>query len=375
MPLPPSILDRIPPRLLLGPGPSNSPESVLRVSALPLVGHLDPVFTQILDELQGMLRQLFQTENKVTFAASGTGSAGMELLAANLFEPGDEVIVGRNGVFGGRIGDALTKLGARPIPVDAPWGEPIAPDAVAAAWKAHPDAKAVWIVHAETSTGVLQPAMEAFGAIARSHDGLFLVDCVTSLGGAPVRIDAWQADAAFSGTQKCLNVTPGLAPVTLGERALAKLAARKHPVPSWYFDLSLLTRYWTSGEGTRVYHHTAPITSVYALHEGARLALEEGLENRWASHLQMGDRLTQALEALGFRYRVGNPEHRAPMLHAVIPPEGKAGRRPELLAQGIEVGAGLGEWAGDTWRVGLMGINASEDVIETLVAALRHILS
>ena len=372
--LPVSLVNRIPERLLLGPGPSNSPASIRAASAQPLLGHLDPAFSEILEELRDMLRSVFQTDNPVTYAVSGTGSAGMETLAVNLFEAGDTVLVGRNGIFGGRLIDALERLGVHAVPVDAEWGEPITLEAVDEAWRRHPEACALWLVHAETSTGLLQPDLEHFAHLAHEHKGLFVVDCVTSLGGVPFKMDAWGIDAAFSGTQKCLNVTPGLAPVSLGHRALAKIKARSTRVPSWYFDLDSVMQYWEAQDGKRVYHHTAPIGSLFALHEGLRLILEEGLEACWDRHTRNAELLQTALEAFGFHYRVPDPRHRLPMLHAVgIPAGWNLELRNDLLQEdNIEVGAALGTWAADTWRIGLMGCNATEDVILRLVQALTR---
>lgn len=371
--LPASILERVPDRLLLGPGPSNAPPSVLAAAALPLLGHLDPRFCEFLDEVQGLLRRLFVTANPVTFPVSGTGSAGMETLVMNLFEAGDRVAVGVNGVFGERIVAALMKIGAVPLRLECVWGEPVRFEAVDKALDE--GVAAVWLVHAETSTGVLQPDMARIGARVRERGALFVVDCVTSLGGAPLLVDDWQIDAAFSGTQKCLNVTSGLAPITLGERALAKVRARKTPVPSWYFDLAAVLRYWDAQDGKRMYHHTAPITPIYALHEGARLVLADGLQARWTRHDVHAAALAAGLEALGFTYRVARREWRLPMLHAVkLPAWCKAEDRSVLLSEyGIEVGAALGAWAGDTWRIGLMGMNANQDVVRRLLAALDAI--
>lgn len=374
-PFPPTVIDRIPERLLLGPGPSNSPDSIRNAAAQPLLGHLDPLFSDLLEELRDMLRTVFQTNNPVTYAVSGTGSAGMETLAVNLFEPGDTVLVGRNGIFGGRLVDALERLGVHAVPVEAEWGEPITVAAVDEAWTRHPEACALWLVHAETSTGLHQPELDVFSQLAHDRKGLFLVDCVTSLGGVPLKVDAWGIDAAFSGTQKCLNVTPGLAPITLGHRALAKIKARTTRVPSWYFDLESVMQYWEAQDGKRVYHHTAPIASLYALHEGLRLILEEGLENCWERHARSAQALQAALEAFGFRYRVPASAHRLPMLHAVGIPSGwNLDLRKSLLADdNIEIGAALGTWAADTWRIGLMGCNADPAVILRLVEALaRH---
>ena len=361
-----------PARLLLGPGPSNVPDRVLRAMARPLLGHLDPEFLALCDEVQAALRRLFTTGNPLTLPLSATGSGGMEACFANLVEPGDTVLVGVAGVFGERMCQVATRLSARVVRVEVEPGSPLDPGAMTASIRRHRP-RVVALVHAETSTGVLQP-VESILAAAREIEALTILDCVTSLGGLPVAVDPWGVDAAYSGTQKCLSCPPGLAPATFGERALARVRARRTPVPSWYFDLELLAGYYGAD---RVYHHTAPISAIYALHEGLRLVEEEGLEACIARHERAAARLRTGLERLGFRYPV--PEgFRLPMLHAVELPEpvARAGegsvRRRLLERHGIEVGAGLGRLAGRIWRIGLMGENAREEVVDRLLGALEE---
>lgn len=373
-PLPQPVAARDLHRLLLGPGPSNADPRVAAATGLPLIGHMDPAFVAILDEICSMLRPLFGTTNPVTFAASGTGSAGMELLAMNLIEPGDTVIVGVNGVFGGRIAAAARKLGATVVEATAAWGQPLeVADVAAALMRAGGSAHIVWLVLAETSTGVRQHDIAAFADLAHDHGALLLLDCVTALGGLPLCVDAWGVDAAFAGTQKCLGVTPGCAPVTLGPRALAKFQARRAPVPSWYFDLEALLGYWEGRSGRRIYHHTAPIAPLLGLHESLRLLHVEGLEAVFARHAAAAVELSTGLEKRGFMYVVSDPAARLPMLHAVRPPAGvdEAALRTYLLREhGIEIGAGLGALAGQAVRIGLMGPNARSDVVQRLLAAL-----
>ena len=265
----------------MGPGPSDAPPSVLNAMSQPLVGHLDPSFVQMMEEIKDMLRQVFLTENDMTFPISGTGSAGMEFCFVNLVEPGDEVIIGVNGVFGGRMADVATRCGAKVTQVEAEWGRIIEPAQVAEALASVENPKLVAIVHAETSTGALTP-IEEISRLTHEAGALLLLDVVTSLGGCPVRIDEWEVDAVYSGTQKCLSCPPGLSPVSLSEKAMEAVKGRQNGVQSWYLDVNLLANYW--GDGARVYHHTAPISMNYALHESLRLVLEEGLENRWARH-------------------------------------------------------------------------------------------
>lgn len=357
-----------PDRLLLGPGPSPVHPRVLAAQARPVVGHLDPWFATVTAEIADMLRAVFRTRNPLTFAVSGTGSAGMEAAIVNVVEPGDTVIVGVNGVFGGRLADTARRAGAEVVELRRPWGDIVPTEQVADALEAHPDARAVVLVHAETSTGAWQPLAE-IGALLADRPTLLVVDAVTSLGGVPVEVDAWGIDVCYSGTQKCLSVPPGLAPITFSPRAEAVIAARRTPVVSWYLDVGLIRRYW--GE-ERAYHHTAPISALYGLHEGLRLVLEEGLEARWARHERVGRRLQAALVERGLEL-LAHPEHRLPQLTAVGWPAGvdEASLRRRLLDEhGIEVGGGLGEFAGRAWRIGLMGEGATDAAVDRLLEAI-----
>lgn len=359
-------------RRLLGPGPSDVSPSVLQAMAAPLVGHLDPVFVKLMDELKAMLRQVFLTKNEMTFPVSGTGSAGMEFCLVNLIEPGDEVIVGVNGVFGTRMCDVAERCGARVTKVEAPWGQIIEPGQVAEALKKVPQPKLVAIVHAETSTGALTP-VEEISRLVHAAGALLLLDTVTSLGGCPVRLDEWGVDAAYSGTQKCLSCPPGLSPVSLSPRALAVATQRKRKVQSWYLDVNLLSSYWGQ---ERVYHHTAPITMNYGLHEALCLVLREGLENRWRRHEQNYLLLKQGLAELGLEI-VSQSGHQLWQLNAVGVPAGvdELAVRKELLAQhGIEIGAGLGPMKGKIWRIGLMGEASRPENVQAVLAALKTAL-
>lgn len=358
-------------RLLLGPGPSNAAPEVLAALARPLYGHLDPVFVALMDETSQRLREVFRTANRMTFAVSGTGSAGMEAALVNLLEPGDVAVVGRNGVFGTRMVEVATRAGAKVAAVDAEWGRPIDPAAIEDALDAHPEAKVVCLVHAETSTGVAQP-VEDIARLARERDKLFVLDTVTSLGGMPVEIDRWGVDVAYSGTQKCLSVPPGLSPITFSDRALGAVRARRVGVQSWYLDVTLLEAYWGPSDGARVYHHTAPVSMVTALHAGLGLVLDEGLEARWERHVRCAELLSAGLVERGFTY-VAPEGMRLPMLHCVrLPGEAdEAALRRRLLDEhSIEVGGGLGPFAGTCWRIGLMGHNAREDNVERLLGAI-----
>jgi len=358
------------PRLLLGPGPSNVSYRVLRAMSTPLVGHLDPQFMEIMDQVCQLLRQTFQTKNQMTFPISGTGSAGMEAALVNTLEPGDLAIIGINGVFGLRLREVAQRCGAEVISLEAEWGQPLDPGQVIETCQAHPQAKLCALVHAETSTGVLQPLAE-IGAHLQKGDTLFLVDAVTSLGGVELKVDEWGIDVCYSGTQKCLSVPPGLAPITFSAKALDKIAARKSKVQSWYLDVSLLQKYW--GE-ERLYHHTAPISMNYALREGLLIIQEEGLENRFARHQEAARRLGQGLAQMGFSFFAAQG-HRLPPLTSVYPPAGwdVEGVRKELLARhDIEVGGGLGAVAGKIWRIGLMGENATQKSVAILLDALKE---
>lgn len=356
----------------MGPGPSNVSPDVLQVLARPLVGHLDPAFLAMLDEIAERLRQVFRTANRLTFAVSGTGSAGMEASLVNVLEPDDEAIVCVNGVFGERLAEIAGRCGARVVRVEAPWGEIISPDAVRRALEAHAHAKVVALVHAETSTGVAQP-IEEIAAGAADHPALFVLDSVTSLAGMRVDVDAWGVDVCYSGTQKCLSVPPGLSPITFSERALETVRSRKTPVQSWYLDVTLLEGYWGS---ERVYHHTAPIAMLTALHAGLGLVLDESLPSAWARHEEVGTFLIKELESRGFSY-VPADGYRLPMLHCVRVPGGvdEGALRTQLLHDyGIEIGAGLGPFRGECWRIGLMGYTCTERNVLTFLAALDALL-
>jgi alanine-glyoxylate transaminase/serine-glyoxylate transaminase/serine-pyruvate transaminase len=361
-----------PSRLLLGPGPSEVHPRVLRAMSAPLIGHLDPAFVTMMDEEKAMLRLVFATANPLTLPISGTGSAGMEACVVNAVEPGDEVVVGVNGVFGTRMAEVAERAGAVVHRVEAPWGRVVRAEQIEAALRNARRPKLVALVHAETSTGAWQP-LEDIVKLAHAHGALMLADCVTSLGGVPVEIDAWGIDLAYSGTQKCLSCPPGLSPLTFGPRALEVLRARKTKVQSWYLDLGLLAQYW--GE-ERVYHHTAPITMNYALREALRLVAEEGLPARFARHRSNHEALVAGLEALGLAL-AAEEGHRLPMLNAVTVPDGvdEARVRGRLLAEnGIEIGGGLGPMKGRVWRIGLMGESSKRSHVLAVLAALEDAL-
>lgn len=359
-------------RLLLGPGPSPVHPDVLNAQSRALVGHLDPWFLQAADEVNTMLREVFRTTNPVTYAVSGTGSAGMETAVVNVVEPGDTVIVGVNGVFGGRIADTARRAGATVVTIEAPWGQVFDPAQVIDAHRQHPDAKLVALVHAETSTGAHQPLADV-GAYLAGTPTLFLVDTVTGLAGVPLEVDAWSIDVCYSGTQKCLSVPPGLAPVTFSPKAEAVLDARTTPVQSWYLDVAALRRYW--GE-ERVYHHTAPISSVIGLHEGLRRVLTEGLERRHARHREVGELFQQHIVDRDATL-IAQEGHRLPQLTSFAWPEhideGKL-RRRLMEEHAIEVGGGLGAFAGKAWRVGLMGEGATHENVDRLLDAIDQLL-
>lgn len=353
----------------MGPGPSDVAPSVLKAMSAPLLGHLDPVFVKMMDEIKAMLRQVFITQNEMTFPVSGTGSAGMEFCCVNLIEPGDEVIIGVNGVFGTRMVDVAERCGAKVTKVEAPWGRIIETQQIADALKKVAKPKFVAIVHAETSTGALTP-VEEISKLARNAGALTLLDTVTSLGGCPVRLDEWGIDAVYSGTQKCLSCPPGLSPVSLSPRALEVATKRKTRVQSWYLDVNLLASYW--GE-QRVYHHTAPISMNYALHEALRLVLEEGLENRWLRHERNHLALKAGLKELGLGI-ASQEGHQLWQLNAVTVPEGadEAGVRKQLLTDfNIEIGAGLGPMKGKIWRIGLMGATSTPENVQKVLGALK----
>jgi len=360
-------------RFLMGPGPSDVDPRVLKAMATPMIGHLDPQFIAIMDNLKDMLRELFRTQNDLTLPISATGSAGMETCFVNLLEPGDQALVCVNGVFGNRMSDIVERCGAKLIRVDSPWGEPIDPAQVKEALKKGKP-KLLAIVHAETSTGVLQP-LEEIGKLAYDAGALFLVDTVTSLAGADVRVDDWGIDAVYSAPQKCISGPPGLAPVSFSRRAVEVMEKRKTKVQSWYLDLTMVRKYWEGAK--RVYHHTAPVSMVYSLYEALRLILEEGLEARFQRHRRNHELLVVGMEKLGFEFIV-KPKYRLPMLNAVKIPAGleDASTRQRLLDEfNIEIGAGLGDFAGQVWRVGLMGGSCTENHVNMLVAALRKIMN
>ncbi|MDN5348240.1 MAG: alanine-glyoxylate transaminase / serine-glyoxylate transaminase / serine-pyruvate transaminase [Clostridia bacterium] len=362
-----------PVRTLMGPGPSGVHPLVLKAMATPVIGHLDPGFIEIMNGTMELLREVFGTKNELTMPMSGTGSAGMETLMVNLLEPGDKIVIGVHGLFGQRMVDVASRAGAEVIPVEAAWGTPLDPAAIEAALSRHKGVKAVAVVHAETSTGVRQPLKE-IADIAHRFGALFLVDCVTSLGGIPVEIDKNEVDAAYSGTQKCLSVPPGLSPVTFNEKARRAFASRKTKVQSWYLDLNMIQNYWGA---ERFYHHTAPVSMIYALHEGLRLIVEEGLENVFARHAINGRALWAGLEAMGLKLVV-DEAYRLPELTTVYIPENipDAEVRRRLLEQyGLEIGGGLGEFKGKVWRIGLMGYTCQKKNVMLCLGALEDVLA
>ncbi|MBL4617938.1 MAG: alanine--glyoxylate aminotransferase family protein [Robiginitomaculum sp.] len=363
-----------PNRVLMGPGPSDVPSRVLKAMAQPTIGHLDPAFVGMMDEIKTMLRQAFCTDNAMTFAVSAPGSAGMECCFANLVEPGDQVIVCINGVFGGRMKENVERMGGTAIVVEDKWGKPVSLDKVEAAFAANPKAKLLAFVHAETSTGVRSDA-KALCALARKNGALSLVDAVTSLGGIELLVDEWGIDAIYSGTQKCLSCPPGLSPVSFSSAAADKILGRKSKVRSWFLDLSLVMAYW-QGDGARTYHHTAPVNAMYGLHEALVMLHEEGLQNAWARHASMHQRLKAGLEKLGLEFVV-EEQYRLPQLNAVKFPASVTDeasiRKDLLLKHNLEIGAGLGALAGKVWRIGLMGASASEANIEKCLGALEQV--
>ncbi len=356
----------------MGPGPSEIHPRVLAAMSSPTVGHLDPYYLDLMNQMQHLLRRIFRTENPLTFAVSGTGSAGMECAVVNVVEPGDSVLVCVCGVFGQRMADVAARAGGVVTQIEKPWGQVFKPDDLAPALqRAKP--KVVGLVMAETSTGAWQP-LEEIARLVRDADALLLVDTVTALGGIPVEVDAWGLDVVYSGSQKCLSCPPGLAPITFSPRAVERVRARRTPVQSWYLDVGLLSQYWGSD---RVYHHTAPINMTYALYEALRLIDQEGLEACFARHALHHRALRAGLEALGIGY-LSDPEHTLPMLNAVaVPPAvDEAAVRRELLTRfGIEIGGGLGAYKGRAWRIGLMGHSARSNNVLLLLAALEQLLA
>ena len=367
------MFEIVPPkRFLLGPGPSNVSPRVLKAMSTPLVGHLDPEFMKIMDQVCQLLRTVFQTKNRMTFPVSATGSAGMEAAFVNPLEPGDVAVVCVNGVFGQRMKDVAGRCGAEVVPVEAEWGKPLDVQGIIETLKKHPEAKLCAIVMAETSTGVLQPLTE-LGEYLKSTPTLFLVDAVTALGGVNLEVDAWGVDICYSGTQKCLSVPPGLAPITFSQKAMDVVNRRKEKVQSWYLDISMLQKYW--GE-ERVYHHTAPISMIYALYEGLRIIIEEGIEARFARHQDTANKLYEGLSRLGLKFWV-DEKYRLPPLTTVFPPDETkvAEIQKRLLTEhGIEVGGGLGPVAGKIWRIGLMGENSRPASVAILLDALKSLL-
>ena len=366
-----------PRRTLMGPGPSDVHPRVLEAMGRPTIGHLDPEFVGMMDELKRLLQYAFRTENPLTIPVSGPGSAGMEAAFVNLVEPGDTVIVCINGVFGGRMKENVERCGATAVVVEDPWGHPVDPDKVALALKEHPEASVLAFVHAETSTGACSDA-ETLCRLAHQHGCLVIMDAVTSLGGIPVEVDAWGVDAVYSGSQKCLSCTPGLSPVSFSPRAVERIRSRTHRVQSWFLDLNLVMGYWGSDDTTpkRAYHHTAPINALYGLHESLVMLAEEGLEASWARHLQMHEALRNGLESMGLEFLV-EPAARLPQLNAVRVPVGvnEAAVRQRLLEErGLELGGGLGALAGKVWRIGLMGYGARPENVQLCLEALDSAL-
>jgi alanine-glyoxylate transaminase/serine-glyoxylate transaminase/serine-pyruvate transaminase len=356
---------------LLGPGPSPVSPRVLEALSLPVVGHLDPKFLEIMDQSMAMLREVFQTQNRLALPMSGTGSAGMETCFVNLLEPADSVLIGVNGVFGTRMVDVAQRCGAQVDKVEAEWGTALDAEKFKTAL-AQKKYKVVALVHAETSTGVLQP-LDDIARWVRESGALFLVDAVTSLGGAPVRVDELGIDACYSGTQKCLGCPPGLSPVTFNERAIDAVRKRKTKVQSWYLDLSMIEKYWSS---ERLYHHTAPISMNYALHEALRMVLEEGLESAWQRHRRVHETFLREMRKLELEPAVAEGV-RAPMINAIKIPDGvdDAKVRQRLYDDfNIEIGAGLGPLKGKIWRVGLMGHGARVENVELLAKALKQLI-
>lgn len=374
MSLPSQDHEFLPPyRLLLGPGPSLVHPRVLHALTQPLIGHLDPLFLDLMNDIQTLLRAAFQTNHEFTIALSGTGSAGMEAVIANLIEPGDRALVGVNGVFGTRLAAMVERQGGVPLRIDAPWGNIIPLEAVQEQLARSAPVKAVVLVHAETSTGVRQP-LEDVGALCRAHGALLIVDAVTSLGGIPVEVDAWGIDACYSGTQKCLSCPPGLAPLTMSPRAMEAIRQRRTPCHSWYLDLALIAEYWN--DRSRAYHHTAPISMLYGLREALRLVQAEGREARFARHRLNSEALLAGLDTLGMR-ALPSAEHRLPMLTCVTLPDriNDAAVRAQLLQDyGIEIGGGLGPLRGTVWRIGLMGESSRQAHVLTLLGALEEIV-
>ncbi len=368
-----------PQRTLMGPGPSDVAPRVLAALARPTIGHLDPLFVSLMDDIKGLLQYAFQTNNELTLPVSAPGSAGMEACFVNLLSPGDTVIVCQNGVFGGRMRENVERCGATAVMVEDDWGKPVDPEKVEAAFKNNPDASVLAFVHAETSTGTRSDAA-TLCKLARDHDALIIMDTVTSLGGIELKVDDWGADAVYSGSQKCLSCVPGISPVTFSPRAVERIQARQHKVQSWFLDMQLVMGYW-GGDSKRAYHHTAPVNTLYALHETLIILQREGLENAINRHRRNHEALVAGLEAMGLNMAV-DKAWRLPQLNSVCIPDGvdDARVRSRLLNDfDLEIGAGLGALAGKTWRIGLMGHASRErnvilclNALETALKAEHH---
>ena len=364
-----------PVRTLMGPGPSDVNPRILEAMSRPTIGHLDPAFVGMMDEMKVLLRYAFQTTNELTMPVSAPGSAGMEMCFVNLVEPGDKVIVCQNGVFGGRMKENVERCGGTAIMVEDTWGVAVDPTKVEEALKANPDAKILAFVHAETSTGAISDA-KTLTELAHQHDCLVIADTVTSLAGSPLMVSDWDLDATYSGTQKCLSCVPGLSPVSFSQRAVDVITSRKSKVQSWFLDLNLVLGYWGSG-AKRAYHHTAPVNTLYGLHEALVILQEEGIENSWARHQKNHDALRSGLEAMGLSFVVPKGQ-RLPQLNAVSIPDGvdEAAVRSVLLNEyNLEIGAGLGAMAGKIWRIGLMGFASNQTNVLFCLGALDAVLS
>lgn len=362
-------------RTLMGPGPSDVNPRILEAMSRPTIGHLDPVFVAMMDDMKALLRYAFQTDYQLAMPVSAPGSAGMETCFVNLVQPGDKVVVCQNGVFGGRMKENVERCGATPIMVEDAWGKPVDPHKVEDALKANPEARLLAFVHAETSTGAISDAA-LLADIARRHDCLTIVDTVTSLAGSPVKVSEWGLDAVYSGSQKCLSCTPGLAPITFSERAIEVVKNRNSKVQSWFLDLNLVLGYWGGG-ARRAYHHTAPINALYGLHEALVILKEEGIENAWQRHLDNHQALRAGIEAMGLSFVVDEP-HRLPQLNSIAIPDGvddTTVRRRLLEEYSLEIGAGLGPMAGKIWRIGLMGYASKRRNVLLCLGALDAVLS